>query len=234
MKVGIFLINLDDRTDRLESSTKQLKAVDLQFTRIPAVSFTEVEGSMFLTAPVLACWKSHLKTYSALIASEFDYALVLEDDFSIYRPKKFSKFLSDLEIRKYDLLQIGFLLPGLLNRLRWVYEELEKICFYALGLFSRSVGLKSFSKRLRIVEARSVSLKFTQSSFMPGTHAYLISRNMALTLTNLETPQLSADEFLIALSKMRSFRMTRFWRSVITQNNSAPSINNRFLNRSEK
>ena len=233
MKVGIFLINLDDRSDRLESSTKQLKAAGLQFTRIPAVSFTEVEGSMFLTAPVLACWKSHLKTYSALIASDFDYALVLEDDFSIYRTKKFSKFLSDLEIGKYDLLQIGFLLPGLLNRLRWVYEELEKLFFHTLGLFSKSVGLKSFSKRLRIAEATSASLKFTQSSFMPGKHAYLVSRTMALTLADLDSPHFSADEFLIALSKMRSFRMSRFWRSLITQSNSAPSINNRFLMRND-
>ncbi len=234
MKIGVFLINLDERNDRLQSSTKQLNAVGLEFTRLPAVSFTEVERSKFLTAPVLACWKSHLKAYSSLIASDFDYALVLEDDFSIYRPKRFQKFLNNLELEKYDLLQIGFLLPGLLNRLRWTYEELEKLFFYALGFIAASVGLKSLSNRLRVTESRSASLKFTQSSFMPGTHAYLISRNMALTLTNLETPQLSADEFLIALSKMRSFRMSRFWRSVITQNNSAPSINNRFVNRSEK
>ena len=229
MKVGIFLINLGDRTDRLESSTKQLKAVGLQFTRIPAVSFTEVEGSMFLTAPVLACWKSHLKAYSALIASNFDYALFLEDDFSIYSPKRFQKFLNNLELEKYDLLQIGFLLPGLFNRLRWFYEELEKLFFYTLGFFAARVGLKSLSNRLRIAESRSASIKFTQSSFLPGTHAYLISKTMALSLVDLDSPQLSADEFLIALSKMRAFRMSRFWRSVITQSNSAPSINSRFL-----
>ncbi len=233
MKVGIFLINLDDRTDRLESSKKQLNAVGLEFTRLPAVSFTEVEESMFLTAPVLACWKSHLKAYSSLVASDFDYALVLEDDFSIYSPKKFQKFLNNLELEKYDLLQIGFLLPGLLNRMRWIYEELEKLFFYTLGFFAAIVGLRSLSNRLRVAESRSAPLNFTQSSFMPGTHAYLISRHMALTLTNLDTPQLSADEFLIALSKMRSFRMSRFWRSLITQSNSAPSINNRFLRRNE-
>jgi GR25 family glycosyltransferase involved in LPS biosynthesis len=233
VKVGIFLINLDDRTDRLESSKKQLNAVGLEFTRLPAVSFTEVEESMFLTAPVLACWKSHLKAYSSLVASDFDYALVLEDDFSIYSPKKFQKFLNNLELEKYDLLQIGFLLPGLLNRMRWIYEELEKLFFYTLGFFAAIVGLRSLSNRLRVAESRSAPLNFTQSSFMPGTHAYLISRHMALTLTNLDTPQLSADEFLIALSKMRSFRMSRFWRSLITQSNSAPSINNRFLRRNE-
>lgn len=231
MNVGVFLINLDDRKDRLESSTKQLEELGLQFTRIPAVSYNEVGESMFLTAPVLACWKSHLKSYSTLIASDFDYALVLEDDFSISSPNRFSDFLSNLELEKYDLLQVGFLLPGLFNRLRWFYEELEKLFFYTLGLFSKSVGLKSLSKKLRIEEARSASVKFTQSSFLPGTHAYLISREMALSLTDLDSPQLSADEFLIALSKMRSFRMSRYWRSLITQSNSAPSINNRFLNR---
>ncbi len=229
MKIGIFLINLDERKDRLESSTQKMKEAGLEFTRIPAISYSEVEKSMFLTAPVLACWKSHLKTYSTLIASDFDYALVLEDDFSIYNPKKFGNFLTHLDLEKYDLLQLGFLLPGFLNRLRWLYEELEKLLFSTLGLLSISIGLKSLTGRLRVAEARSASVKFTQSSFFPGTHAYLISREMALALTNLDSSQLSADEFFIALSKMRSFRMSRFWRSLITQNNSAPSINNRFL-----
>lgn len=234
MKVGIFLINLDDRTDRLESSTKQLKAMGLQSTRISAVSFTEVEGSMFLTPPVLACWKSHLKTYSALIASDFDYALVLEDDFLIIKPKRFSRLLQSRQIEKHDLMQIGFLLPGMFNRLRWCFEELEKIVFYTFGHFSKTIGLKSFLPRLRIAEANYSSLRYTQSSFLPGTHAYLINKKMAAALIQLDSSHLSADEFFIALSKMRSFRMARVWRSLITQSNSAPSINVRFVMRGEK
>ncbi len=234
MKIGIFLINLDDRTDRLESSTKQLKAMGLQFTRIPAVSFTEVAMSVFLTAPVLACWKSHLKTYSALIASDFDYALVLEDDFLIVKPKKFSRLLQSRQIEKHDLMQIGFLLPGMLNRLRWCFEELEKVFFYTFGHLSKSIGLKSFLPRLRIAEANNSSLRYTQSSFLPGTHAYLINKKMAAALIELDSSHLSADEFFIALSKMRSFRMARVRRSLITQSNSAPSINERFVMRGEK
>jgi GR25 family glycosyltransferase involved in LPS biosynthesis len=233
VKIGVFLINLDERKDRLESSTQKMMEIGLEFTRIPAVSYSDVEKSFFLTSPVLACWKSHLKTYASLIATDFDYALVLEDDFLIYSPKKFGKFLAHIDLEKYDLLQLGFLLPGFLNRLRWLYEELEKLIFTTVGLLSISVGLKSLTGRLRIAEARSASIKFTQSSFLPGTHAYLISREMALALTKLDSPQLSADEFFIALSKMRSFRMSRFWRSLITQDHSAPSINNRFLKQSK-
>jgi GR25 family glycosyltransferase involved in LPS biosynthesis len=183
---------------------------------------------------VLACWKSHIKTYSRLIASDLEYALVLEDDFLIKNPKKFSSFLESLCMEQFDLLQIGFLLPGMFNRMRWIFEELEKLVFYSLGFISRNIGLKSLSQRLRIAEARSVSVRFTQSSFLPGTHAYLINRKMALALTSLDSPQFSADEFFIALSKMRSFKMVRFWRSLITQSNSAPSINDRFVIRGVK
>jgi len=234
MKLGIFLINLDDRKDRLDSSTEQLNEIDLQFTRVSAVSSRDVEESLFLTQPVLACWKSHINTYSMLIASDLEYALVLEDDFLIKNPKKFSGFLESLNVEKYDLLQLGFLLPGTFNRARWIFEELEKLIFFSLGFISKNIGLKSFSQRLRITEARNASVRFTQSSFLPGTHAYLINRKMAFALISLDSPQFSADEFFIALSKMRSFRMARFWRSLITQSHSTPSINDRFILRRAK
>ena len=229
MKFGIFLINLDDRKDRLDSSTKQLNEMDLQFVRVSAVPSADVEVSIFLTDPVLACWKSHIKTYSILIESEVEYALILEDDFLIKNPKKFSRFLQSLETESSDLLQIGFLLPGVFSRLRWIFEELEKVIFYSLGVVSRIIGLKSLSNRLRVAEASSASVRYTQSSFLPGTHAYLINRKMASALVSLDSPQFSADEFFIALSKMRSFKMARLWRSLVTQSNSAPSISHRFV-----
>ena len=229
MKIGIFLINLDDRNDRLDSSTRQLNEIGLEFIRVSAVPSKDVEESIFLTDSVFACWKSHLKTYSMLVESDLEYALILEDDFLFKNPKKFPKFLTSLETERHDLLQIGFIFPGIFNRIRWVFEEIEKVVFYSLGFVSKIIGLKSLSKRLRIAEASNVSLRFTPSSFLPGTHAYLINRKMASTLVSLDSPQFSADEFFIALSKMRSFRMARFWRSLITQSNSAPSINNRFV-----
>jgi GR25 family glycosyltransferase involved in LPS biosynthesis len=234
MKIGVFLINLDDRKDRLDSSVQQLSKIELQFTRVSAVSAKDVEKSTFLTEPVVACWKSHIKTYRILVESDVDYALVLEDDFLVKNPRKFSKLLRNLDLEKYDLLQLGFLLPGIFNRIRWIFEELEKLIFYSLGFVSKNFRINSLSQRLRIAEARNTSIRFTQSSFLPGTHAYLINREMASALILLDSPQFSADEFFTALSKMRSFRMVRFWRSLITQSNSTPSISNRFVNRGEK
>ena len=136
MKIGIFLINLDDRNDRLDSSTKQLNKVGLEFTRVSALPSKDVEESIFLTDSVLACWKSHLKTYSILVESDLEYALILEDDFLLKNPKKFSKFLTSLETERYDLLQIGFILPGIFNRLRWIFEELEKVILIYLNLYT--------------------------------------------------------------------------------------------------
>ena len=229
MKIGLFLINLDDRRDRLDSSTKQMEELRLQFTRVSAVSAKSVEASVFLTAPVLACWKSHLKAYSMLIDSDFEYALILEDDFLINNPKKFVRLLESIDLEKCDLLQLGFLLPGFFIRIRWIFEELEKLIFSLLGFVSKTVGIRSVSQRLRVNEARSASIRFTQSSFLPGTHAYLINREMASILISVDSPQLSADEFFISLSKMRSYRISRIWRSLVKQSNSTPSINSRFV-----
>lgn len=229
MKYSIYLINLDDRPDRLVTSHNLLKAEDLDFERIPAVNGQILDENLFQTSNVLACWQSHLLAYETFLKSDADYALILEDDFDVKGKLFLRKNLPYWIAQEFDLLQIGFLSVGVFNKIRWIFEELQKIVFKLISFFATFFRIKRLLIRLRVKEATINNLTITVSSFFPGTHAYIISKKMATAIVSEGANNFSADEYFIALSKMRAFKMGRLWKSRIAQNESAPSISKRFV-----
>jgi hypothetical protein len=152
----------------------------------------------------------------------------LEDDFEILKTSKFESNLLKWSSSGYDLVQIGFLLPGFYNKFRIVFEEVEKLTFKILGWVAALLKYQSISSRLRVREASSTAIWMTSSSFLPGTHAYLISSSLAEAIIMEGASNLSADEYFISLAKMRSFKIGRLWKSQVGQNSSHPSIQQRF------
>lgn len=81
--LGIYVINLKRRSDRLSSMQSRLRNLD--FTVIEAIdgsdpeSFVQTIESEF-TAPELACIASHAKALKAFLDSEHDACIILEDD----------------------------------------------------------------------------------------------------------------------------------------------------------
>jgi GR25 family glycosyltransferase involved in LPS biosynthesis len=200
----------------------------LFFQRISAIDGKNIHGNSFLTSNVLACWQSHLLAYETFLGSGARYALILEDDFEICKPSKFEKNLRKWSSVEYDLVQIGFLVPGFYNKFKYIFEEFEKGFFKLLSKFFSLMKFHSLGSRLRIREASTTPIWMTASSFLPGTHAYLISRSLAESIVMEGASNLSADEYFIALSKMRSFKIGRLWKSHVEQNDSEPSIKKRF------
>jgi GR25 family glycosyltransferase involved in LPS biosynthesis len=223
-----YLINLDSRPDRLETSTKQLRNLGIDFHRISAIDGKGLPGNRFLTSNVLACWQSHLLAYKTFLSTNAEYALILEDDFEILETSQFESNLIKLSSSGYDLVQIGFLLPGFYNKFRFLFEEIEKLTFKILGRVAALLKYQSLNSRLRVREASSTAIWMTASSFLPGTHAYLISRSLAEAIIMEGASNLSADEYFISLAKMRSFKIGRLWKSQVRQNSSQPSIQQRF------
>ena len=92
-KIAIFVINLPVSTDRLHSMQQQLSAIDKDFITIKAVNGSEIaddefffykrEVSYAITKGEVGCAMSHLKAYKQLLDSEYDLALILEDDVTI-------------------------------------------------------------------------------------------------------------------------------------------------------
>ena len=229
MTSTIYLINLDERKDRLQESVLQFEKADLVFNRISAEKPCAAFANEFLTPTVDACWRSHLKTYQQFLETDYEYALILEDDFVINKKIDLEFYIKQMRISHLDLLQIGYLLPGLMNKIRWLFEEIEKIFFRILYLVSRVKPMHGLTSRMRVHEAGSANSEFTLSSFLPGTHAYIINRKLAKSILGANSFVLSADEFFIALAKMRSHRICRLTFSVISQSNSKPSIEDRFV-----
>lgn len=225
----IYLINLDERKDRLQESAIQFEKADLEFNRISAEKPKTGIANDFLTPTVEACWRSHLKTYQLFLNTNYEYALILEDDFVFNKKIDFALYIEQMRISSIDLLQIGYLRPGLMNKFRWLFEEIEKSFFGFLYLVSRIKPLHGLSSRMRVHEAGIANSEFTLSSFLPGTHAYIINRQLAKSILDANSFVLSADEFFIALAKMRSHRICRLKFSAISQSNSKPSIEDRFV-----
>jgi GR25 family glycosyltransferase involved in LPS biosynthesis len=219
----IFLINLDRQPERLMSSQIQLNKLDLRNTRIAAVDMNAltVQVSDLVTPGVKACWESHKLAYLELVNSNESQALILEDDFEVLNSQSFLNVLEQFPHNEWDLVQIGFLTQGVVNTFSRFYRNLEMdLIRMLLWASSHSKILrKIISGRLRIERARRLSRQFVSDDFMPGTHAYIISKEMASKVLTLNNPQfLSADDFFTALAKMRAFKCARLRKSIVGQN----------------
>lgn len=98
LKVSPFLlINLDKSLDRLQKCEALLQQHHIDYLRISAVNGDELSPLVLqqwmaanfskyyktLTANEIACYLSHRKCWQYLLDSDFSYAVVLEDDFSL-------------------------------------------------------------------------------------------------------------------------------------------------------
>lgn len=227
----IFLINLESRKDRLEDSKVHLDKLQRDYVPVVAVdskNISDVEG--LVTAGVEACWESHKKCFQLLVASDEDYAVIFEDDIEIQNAKEINLVIGKAVDLKVDLLQLGFLTPGLQAKLLNSYFLFESTIFRSVGSLASLIPFgKGLTSRLRVKTYSAAPKKFLPDLFFPGTHAYLISKEMAREVLKLNLPQfLSADDFFTALARMRSFRMFRSRSSLATQSKSLPSIVSRF------
>lgn len=209
-----YLINLDRQPERFASATHELESVGLSPSRVNAIDMFDLEmnDEYFVTSGVRACWLSHLKVLQLIADSEEPRALILEDDIEILDIKRVTSILISSELQSWDLVQIGFITPGLLNKLTRIYRNMEHNFFKVVYYIStrNKFAQRILGDRLRVRLAGMVPSGFIGDDFLPGTHAYLISKQMAQSILRLNSPQfLSADDFYTALSHMRSFSCIR-------------------------
>ena len=127
MRIAVFVINLDRDKDRLAFMARQLDALGLAWERFPAVLglavpdelrawFFTPEGapSPTLTPGEIGVYASHLSAHHRLLASDFDAALVFEDDVEI--SARLPAFLAQV-----DALPQGFDLVRLSNPSKSAY-----------------------------------------------------------------------------------------------------------------
>lgn len=231
----ILVINLDTEVERWASCVEQSEKYGLILTRIPAVTPKTLpfDSTHCVTLGVRAVWQSHLAAFRYLVNTNSSHALILEDDYKVIDAKKLNSYLRNPKIYEYDLVQFGFLKPGIDVRLKVLMANIETRFFRLVSFFSK---LPIFSKsnlpnRLRVRESGDLPRGFTADDFQPGAHCYLISRNLAKVVPQLNNPQfLSIDDFFTAFSQMRSYKSIRVRKSLVDQAPFAKWTGDRFLN----
>ena len=226
------VINLDDRQDRWHQSQIQFEKLPSTPKRISAVDakLSSSLGTGYLIDYVAACNYSHRLAWQGLLSSEYSHLLVLEDDFLLKRRIDPSIFAL-LEVQNLDLLQLGYITSSLEERTWLEIENFKDLLLKFIVLIDKKFVLNLSLVRNKLLLRERVGLSYgtVLNSFGAGTHAYIINRHMAQELLKMNDPIfLSADAFLIALARMRIFRMGRLRRSIVAQSGSTSSM--RFRN----
>lgn len=129
--MNLFVINLDRRTDRLDSITQMLGALNLNFERVSAVDgqginvwkHIDLWKTVFYhdlqmpNAGTIACYLSHRRVWEEIVSRNLSQAIVFEDDVI---PVDF-----DPAILNVDLSEIG------LDQLRleeWDWKDPGRVC----------------------------------------------------------------------------------------------------------
>lgn len=217
----IFAINMDKDLERWQSVTEQAIKFGLKIERVPAVESQSIPTSelSFVTSGVRAVWKSHMKCMQLLLESNSTHALILEDDFQILKPRHLFTFASRSDVRAYDVIQFGWIVPGLDNRIQLIYEMIENWLFRLIYKLLCIIRPKSkHLLRLRPSAHGKAPKEFIPDSFQPGGHCYMVSRSFASFVLQINEPQfLATDDLYVALAKMRSTKFIRSKKNIAGQ-----------------
>jgi GR25 family glycosyltransferase involved in LPS biosynthesis len=232
--IPFLVINLDSQIERWENCLAQAGKFGLRLFRISAVTPAELSemSSHYVTTGVRAVWESHMECMKYLLNTKASHALILEDDFKFLNFERIRHCLENSAVLNYDLVQFGFLKPGVDTRVKIFVANMETVIFRSIALLSqfRIFSRGEIQNRLRVKEAREMPRGFTADDFQPGAHCYLVSREMAKAVLELNNPQfLCIDDFFTAFSQMRSFKSMRSRKSLVGQAPFAKWEGDRFL-----
>jgi GR25 family glycosyltransferase involved in LPS biosynthesis len=108
-----YLINLDIRQDRLESSSKQLVDNNIDFQRFSAVDGNTLEHSDSMTPGQYGCYTSHLNVLKDCIENNIQTVAIFEDDVEFCEnfEEKFSNIYYDIP-DDWDIIYLGHNIPS--------------------------------------------------------------------------------------------------------------------------
>jgi len=229
----MYVINLEQRTDRWASVVSESLKNNLEVTRVDAV-VADLMGTsecVYMPPGVVATWKSHQAAFRKFLSTSDPFCLILEDDFVI--PKMTRKLTMALKegYKNFDFIQIGFLITSRFEYFDFKFQNLFDIFkkILAFGFFPIN-RVEFFANRLTISEQKNVPFELVLNDIRAGGHGYIISRRFAEAGLEMNDPVFfSTDGVFMALGKSRSFKMARFRKSLIDQTNSPTSVSQRFI-----
>jgi hypothetical protein len=205
-----YVINLDRRPDRLNRIQTSLKSRGIDFVRVEAVDGTKqiqaVSTSRFISPGSSANWSSIQAVFSQFLASEAEYALVLEDDANVadssISQEKLRQWIETMKTLKLSLLQVGFI--GHLYKITRPRGLLDLVLAY---------------RRRAVVWSQNIGGNVVLGEFRAGAHAFIVDRVLAKELLAAnQPPYLASDNFLESLARNDSNKIFgRLFTSAIEQ-----------------
>ncbi len=155
----IYYINIDWATERRNNMENMLSQINIPYTRINAVdgenisddalydNFIFEDDNNRLKKKEYACLLSHLNTLLTFYKSEYEHALVLEDDmtleYSIYWDKKIKKIMDDAP-EDWDIIMLNYCIR---NKLPDKLYTLNKSVYMNINNDYASAGAYIINKR---------------------------------------------------------------------------------------
>ena len=178
-----FVINLDDRPDRLAEFRRRTRRFSKPIERFPAITQERAaeEGLALYAAPWLACNASHTALCRLVLERDIEWALILEDDV---------------------LPVIGFE-----RRVRWALDTAPPDA-WLIQLGHLGVAGSRWKRLLRSLSGHAVrSMNLTRrEQYWWGSQAYLISKPYAEFILRQPLPNLGHDQFIRQLSEETDLR----------------------------
>jgi len=218
--IPLYVINLERDADRWESVLQESANSFFSMNRVDAINAGDLPEHDFVSSGVHAAWLSHLKAMRTFLESGAELAMIAEDDFHLKSIHELSNRIENLKGFEWDMVQLGFLKPGVDTRIKILIANTEGSIFKFLGKVSRLPILptKSFASRMRVKQSLNTPKGFVVDDCQPGAHFYLVRRSFCQSISTLNDPQfLSIDDFYTALSRMRTFKMLRVRKNLVTQ-----------------
>ena len=229
-----FVINLASRVDRRVAIASRLAHAELDFNFSVAVEPKDLSATDFryLTDVTICVWKSHLETLEKASESSLP-TLILEDDAVLKLGyAEIADLVSQMELHKIDFLQVGYSALSVGERFsisaRNTYDFIIRRSL--APRFFDFFGFEEVKRAKDQIWRKKLPSGFILNDVRYGTHCYIVRPDFARKLLPLNDPAfLSADNFYIALSKMRSFKMARLKMSRCSQDDSPSSFSERYI-----
>ena len=237
-----YLINVDNRIDRLENVIHRFESIGKSFNRVSAVQGKELVNNFTLfTMPNMeANWRSLQKIFKLIAESKDEFAFVFEDD--VIFQKGIEKFFSTMEEfpnLEFDVLQFGFCIfsgrnddkvrnshKKIIRRILDMYlKSTNKIRKIYLYLAKSELQQSIYDKNIHRFNIEKVLGLRLENLCEPGTHAFAISKKFASKLINYNLPMLmSGDLLFMTLSKCPQYKMFRLENSLAFQDTTPFSV----------
>lgn len=209
----IYLINLDERQDRLFNSDRHLKKIKIDYERISAFKPTEdefekvqtIHRSEITTKGALGCLKSHIKCLEDAIIKKYNNVLILEDDII---PKKIFN-INNINIpNEWDILYLGC------SQYNYASQQLKKYDNYYIaqksrGTFAYIIKNHMFEILLNKFKTYEKNVDMILEEIQENYKCYVIHEN--LMIADLSDSDISHERDIYQYGRIFGWNMQKYY-----------------------